>query len=251
MSQLRSESMSAEILIVVPVLNRPQNAAPLVQSIVETAQLEWLLLFVVSPGDDAELEACLATLSISDRVDVAHMPDGPGAADYAKKVQRGYDSAVGHNCPYVLCAADDLKFHAGWDTAAVKVFEDTGAGVVGTADLGNRQTMTGEHSTHPFVRRAYIDLLGGVVGEPGRVYCDQYDHQFVDVELVQTAMARDLYAHASGSVIEHKHALWKKAPMDDTYRRALKNGAVDKRLFESRKHLWLNEDEPGLSQDAA
>lgn len=242
--------MSAQILITVPVLNRAQNAAPLINSIVETAQLEWLLLFVVSPGDDAELEACLATLIISDRVGIAHMHDGPGPGDFAKKTQLGYDSPVGRNCPYVLCAADDLRFHTGWDTAAVKVFEDTGAGVVGTADLGNRQTMTGEHSTHPFVRRAYIDLRGGVVGEPGKVYCDLYDHQQVDTELVQTAMARGLYAHAKDSVIEHRHVLWGKAPKDATYEKALRHGAADRRLFESRKHLWLNEDEPGMSTAA-
>lgn len=222
----------SEIAVIVPVLNRPQNAQPLADSLRATSDAE--LVFVMSEADtDQQIDACLAT---GGRVISLETPPGPG--DYARKIQAGYEAT---DAPYVLLGADDLRFHPGWDTAALALFAEFDVGVVGTVDLGNQQTVAGTHSTHPLVARCYIDSLGGVVGMPGQVYFEGYDHQFVDAELVQTAIARGCYAHCHASVIEHLHPLWRKGEMDDTYRKALQETRADRALFEQRKMLWERE----------
>lgn len=227
-----------DVLIVVPVLNRPANARPLVESILETANVPWLLVFVCTSGDDAEVDAVFAAREFSDRVGISFLSESAGPGDYARKIQVGYDSPMYVDVPIVLLAADDLRFHPGWDTAALELFETYDVGVVGTVDLGNRGTMSGLHSTHPFVSRCYIDRHGGVVGEPGVVYHQGYDHQFVDSEMCATAMVRGCYAHSQASVIEHLHPLWNKAETDETYRKGARGFSSDRALFEKRRKLW-------------
>lgn len=230
--------MTADVLVIAPVLARPQNARPLVDSIDATAAAEWLLVFVCSATDELELEACLTLAQEHPRVGVTIIPSLPGPGDFALKTQAGYDGVAYQDVPLVLCAADDLRFHPGWDVAALAVFDEYDVGVVGTVDLGNRQTVAGTHATHPFVARCYIDRHGGAVGEPGTVYHQGYDHQYVDVELCQTAMSRGCYAHAHGSVIEHLHPLWRKGEQDATYRRGSSGALADRRLYERRRRLW-------------
>lgn len=227
--------MTTEILIVVPVLARPQNARPLVESIEATANSDWRLVFVCSPNDDEERLAVGEVLRDFGRAWATDVDTEPGAGDYARKIQAGFESGREE---IILLAADDLRFHPGWDTAALAIFEEFDVGVVGTNDLGNRQTIVGQHSTHPFVARSYIDEMGGFVGGEGQVYFDGYDHQYVDVELVETAKSRGCYAHASGSVIEHLHPLWRKGETDSTYRRGSSGGAKDRALYERRRRLW-------------
>lgn len=232
--------MTAEVLIVVPVLARPQNARPLVESVAETASVEWRLIFVVSEDDSAELEACWVERQRNERVSVFVVENVPGPGDYAAKIQKGYD--LGPRSPHVLLAADDLEFHPGWDTAALEVFAEYDAGVVGTNDLAHPEVKAGRHSTHPFVARKYIDSRGGVVGQPGQVYFDGYSHNYVDVELVQTAQTRGCYAHCHASRIQHRHPLWDRSvAKDETYAKGRAGFQADRALFESRKRLWLEE----------
>lgn len=235
--------MTADIAILAPVLGRPQNAAPLVESIAESAAVDWQLVFLASPDDYDEIEACFAATRHVEpgrsRLTVVDWPAGPG--DYARKINHGYRLS---DAPFVLLAADDLLFHAGWDIALLETAERFDVGVVGTNDLGNQRTVNGTHSTHPLVARCYIDRLGGHVGHPGSVYFEGYDHQWVDTELVQTAIARGCYAHCPDAVIAHLHPMWGKAASDATYRKGLARGDDDRRLFESRRMLWLNEQGP-------
>ncbi len=229
------------LMIVVPVLARPQNARPLVESIEATASMEWRLLFVCSDEDRSQIEACYE-LCADPRLDSLIRDDPPGPGDYAAKIQRGYDCGLDQKTPYVLLAADDLRFHPGWDTEALAIFEAFDVGVVGTNDLGHPGVKAGQHSTHPFVARKYIDSLGGVVGMPGQVYFEGYDHNYVDVELVETAKARGCYAHAHNSRIEHRHPLWDRSvTKDETYAKGRAGFQADRALYESRKHLWERE----------
>jgi glycosyl transferase family 2 len=235
--------VTADIAILAPVLGRPQNATPLVESIAESAAVDWHLVFLASPDDYDEIEACFrAAREIApDRVHVTVVTWAAGAGDYARKINHGYRVTA---APYVLCAADDLLFHPGWDTALLEAAERFDVGVVGTNDLGNQRTVNGTHSTHPLVARCYIDRLGGHVGHPGSVYFEGYDHQWVDTELVATAQTRGCYAHCAGAIVEHRHPMWGKAQSDATYRKGLARGDDDRRLFESRRMLWLNEQVP-------
>ena len=224
--------------VIVPVLNRPQNAQPLVDSF-KASGADADLFFVASSGDTDEVNACYDTGMV-----VMTLDRPPGPADYSAKIQRGYEATEE---PLVLLAADDLIFHPGWLEAVEKIAYEYDCGVIGTNDRANPLVKAGKHSTHPVVRRCYIDKYGGVVGEPGVVYHQGYDHQFVDVELVQTAMQRGCYAHAHDAVIEHRHPLYdRKVASDATYKKGQAKGLQDRQLFESRKHLWLNERELGV-----
>lgn len=224
-----------EVAVIVPVLGRPQNARPLVESVLTATACDWELVFVCTPGDTAQIAAC-DDLALFDQVEVL-VADWPAdAGDYARKINLAFELT---DAPFVLCGADDLRFHAGWDTAALAVAREYDVGVVGTNDLGNSQVVAGQHSTHPLVARCYIDGLGGTFDErPGVVYSDAYSHQCVDTELVELAKARGCYAHAPRSVVEHLHPLWGKAEMGDTYRRALADGASDRELFARRQRAW-------------
>lgn len=229
--------MTAEILVVVPVLNRPLNARPLVESLVAATEATWRLVFVCTPGDTAQIEAC-NDLAAFDGVDVVVVPWPAGPADYAKKTNYAFGSS---DEPYLLLGADDLRFHPCWDQAALDVAHEFDVGVVGTNDLGNGAVLAGRHSTHPLVARAYIDAHGGTFdATTGVVFSEAYAHQMVDSELVAVATARGCYAHCHGAVVEHLHPLWRKAEMGATYRKALSDGAADRRLFEERQSAWTH-----------
>lgn len=222
----------SEIAVIVPVLARPANARPLVDSFL-ASDADAELWFVASPGDTGQLDACYAT---GQATLVATWEPGPG--DYAAKIQRGFDLT---RAPFVLLGADDLRFHPGWDRALLAVAREFDVGVVGTNDLGNSAVVAGRHSTHPLVARCYIDQYGGAFGEPRQVYHAGYSHQFVDVELVELAKHRGCYAHCPDAVVEHLHPLWRKGEMDATYRKGQADGAADRRLFEQRQAMWLRQ----------
>lgn len=227
--------MSPEILIVAPVLSRPQNARPLVESLVTATEASWRLVFVCTPGDTAQITACddLAGFAGVD-VFVVGWPAGRG--DFARKTNYAFEMTAE---PYVLLGADDLVFRPGWDRAALAVAREFDVGVVGTNDRANPTVIAGRHSTHPLVARAYVDAHGGYVDGLGKVYFEGYDHQFVDTELCATAQARGCYAHVHGAVVEHRHPIFDRTvPRDETYRKGQAEGAADRALFASRRHLW-------------
>jgi hypothetical protein len=223
------------IAVLVPVLDRPANAVPLVASF-DASEADAELWFLCTPGDDEQL-------AVVDKTGKPFltMPEPAGPGDYARKINLGFAVT---RAPYVLCGADDLRFHPGWDTALLQVAEEFDVGVVSTNDLGNGAVMAGRHATHPLVARCYIDRLGGYVDGPGSVYFEGYDHQWVDVELVETAKARGCFAPCLDSRVEHLHPLWRKGAMDATYRKGQARGAADRALFESRRHLWEREQVP-------
>lgn len=131
-------------------------------------------------------------------------------------------------------AADDLNFHYGWDIHAMRVADHRGAGVVGTNDLGNKLVMRGGHSTHTFIRRKYIERYGGTFDDTGLVFCELYDHQFCDNELVQTAIRRGEWAFSKRSIVEHLHPVWNKGTFDATYEKAFRETSQDTRLYMKR-----------------
>jgi glycosyltransferase involved in cell wall biosynthesis len=220
------------IAVIVPVLNRPERAAPVVESILAAARVPTEILFVTSTGDRKELSAVKATGQRY--VTIAKAAGRQG--DYARKINTGLHVLAG--CDWIFTGADDLRFTDGWDDQALHAAR-RGEGVVGTVDGCNPRTRRAQHSTHSLVARWYAEEHG-TVDDRGRIYHEGYWHNFVDDEMVSTAVARRSYA-PSAARVEHLHPMRRddeRAPMDDTYRLGLVHFHEDRRTFRSRRPLW-------------
>jgi glycosyltransferase involved in cell wall biosynthesis len=207
------------------MLGRPHRVRPVAESATTDPRVR--LLFLCSPDD----------LEVRTEIDAAgydhHVVAGPFPGDYARKINVGYQVTTD---PLLFLAADDLLFHPGWLEAALAVL-GPGIGVVGTNDLGSRRVMAGEHSTHSLVTRAYADEFG-TIDQPGLVLCEEYPHEYVDDELVQTAMFRGAWAFAADSHVEHLHPNWSKAPMDALYAGQRDRMRLGHRVYQRRRHMW-------------
>ncbi|HEY1309304.1 MAG TPA: hypothetical protein VGF24_37450 [Vicinamibacterales bacterium] len=216
------------IHLLIPVLGRPQNAQRLADSI-DAATIEpHLTIFLATRYDRPEIEACKATGKPVFLVD-------PGPCEYARKINHGTGCALGVP-DFFFLGADDLRFHPGWDTAALRVWEQTGKGVIGTNDLGNATVMRGDHATHSLVHITYLEQ--GTIDEPGKLLHEGYDHNYVDTEFIGTAMSRGEWAFAADSHVEHLHPFWQKGPDDLIYKKGRKTVNKDHRTYNQRQRLW-------------
>lgn len=214
-----------DVAVIVPMLGRPHRVAPLLESLRATADAR--VVFVCSPND-TDVHAAIDAAG-AERIEVA----GPRPGDYARKINAGYRHTTE---PLLFTAADDLLFHPGWLEAAVAQL-GPGIGVVGTNDLGSLRVIRGEHSTHSLVTRAYADEFG-IIDAPGQVLCEEYHHEFVDDELVETAKFRNAWAFAFDSHVEHLHPAWGKAPTDPMYNQQRLRMRDGRRVYRRRRHLW-------------
>lgn len=217
------------LVTICPVLSRPQNAAPAYASYQAASQVPGRFVFVCSPDDRATIDACMAT-----GADVAIADWLPGPGDFARKVNHAYRETVE---PWLFQAADDVRFQPGWDTAALACAEATGAFVVGTQDDGNPSVKAGLHSTHTLIARSYCDFPGASLDGLGTVFSEAYDHQWTDVELVELAKARGVWAFAHGSHVLHDHPLWvgRERLAEPTYRKGAARAREDQRLWLRRR----------------
>lgn len=218
-----------ELVILVPVLGRPQNVAPLAESIKVNTATAYRLLWLCSPGDEEEIAACRATGG-----EVMVMSWQPGRADFAKKINHAFTHT---SEPWLFQAADDLRFSPLWDVHALAVADHKSRGVIGTNDLGNPSVKRGTHSTHTLFSRTYIETHGGTVDRSGIVFSEAYDHQWCDNEFIETAKARGQFAFCRRAVVEHLHPHWGKSKMDATYEKAVANSRKDRELFAQRMRL--------------
>jgi hypothetical protein len=220
----------ADVVILVPVLTRPQNVGPLVDSVAETCDAR--LLFIASPERHTEFEAIEAA-----GAEYLVTPFGPKHGDYARKINWGITQT---DEAFIFMGADDLRFHEGWLERALLFAGDFA--VVGTNDLGNAMVMAGDHSTHSLVDRGYVEEMG-TADEPGKALHEGYWHEFVDDEFVRTAMSRGEFVSCRDSIVEHMHPHWGKAPSDAIYDVSARRLRRGRRLYRERAHLW-GEDPP-------
>jgi len=208
--------------ILVPVLGRPQNAAPLVENIRAVTTEEYRITFLCSRGDWAQAEAC------GDYADTVVVGWEAGPGDYARKINHGAMITAAWQGEWIFQAADDLTFQPGWDTHALAAAGDQ-FDVVATNDMSNGSVKRGVFGTHNLIRRRYITTT---------VLYEGYDHNFVDRELCGFAQQAGVYTFARNSRVRHHHPLWRTAPNDPTYVKSLARFREDRELFLSRAHLW-------------
>lgn len=214
--------------VIVPVLHRPQNVQPLMESLTASTGLAaaW---YVIEPGDD----------EVRDLVRSFGGQVLERAGSFAEKVNYAY--SVTATSPWVFLCGDDVIFRPGWLDHAQGVGNAYGAHVIGTNDLGNPNVMAGTHATHMLIRRSYVDEIGATFdGVPG-VVCGPYRHCFVDNEIVLAAMRRGVWQMALGSIVEHLHPMWGKGEVDDVYRLGHSFYKDDERLFEERASRFFGE----------
>jgi hypothetical protein len=223
-----------DTVVVVPVLRRPHRVGPFLDSLEASTPEPHRVVFVATAGDAAMIAAVLEHAEADPLVSLELLaPNRVG--DYAKKCNHAYRVS---SEPFLFLAADDLDFHRDWLTAALELMADPAAGVVGTQDLApTERARSGEHSTHCLVRRRYVDELG-TVDEPGKILHEGYPHEYVDDELVETAKARGAWRFAAGSVVEHLHPSWGKAPRDPIYNQQRRRMAEGRRVYVRRRGLW-------------
>ena len=215
--------------VIVPVLGRPENAQPLVDSLT-ASEADAQVTFICTGGDKPQIRACEDT---GCRTIIVGWKAGAG--DYGRKINEGFSLT---DSDYILNGADDIEFSRGWDTIALRMMKGR-VGVVATNDKANRQVMRGEFGTHCLISRAYIDEYGGTGDRvPGVVLHEGYDHNFVDRELCDVARSRRAYAFAATAVVSHRHPIWKTAEWDRTYRKGGARFRDDQRLYTQRTALW-------------
>lgn len=212
------------LVVLVPVLDRPQNVGPLVESF-DISGTPGRLLFLVNPDDTAELQAVTDAALAHDFVGYF----ATTGVTWPEKINVGFTYAR-TVADWVLFAADDVTFHEGWwdQTAALRAQPEIN--VIGTNDLGNPAVMSGDHATHPLVRSSYI----GTVDDPSKIVHDGFGHWYVDTEFVLTAKIRGCWAPCLAAVVEHNHPYWQKGGWDKTYDKGESTAVKDKILFESR-----------------
>jgi glycosyltransferase involved in cell wall biosynthesis len=205
--------------VLVPVMRRPQNARPFMESLRASTGLA--TVYALAEVDDVETAAAWHAAGAA-----VLWADGPS---WATKINHGYRETTE---PWIFCVGDDVRFHPGWlDHAQAAAGDDFH--VIGTNDLGPR-TLRGQDSPHVLVRRSYVDEHGASWDGPGIVCHEGYRHCGVDLEVALAAKQRGVWAMAPGSVVEHLHPLWGNGQHDEVYALGEASAEVDNALFAAR-----------------
>jgi hypothetical protein len=226
LSQLVPEVSPAAdpVAVIVPVLGRPGNAAPFMESLAGSGAP---LARVYAVADIEDRDTCQAWKEAGASVLVTAGGDHPGT--FAEKVNIGYRETLE---PWLFLTGDDVKFHPGWLDHAQAA--GAAADVVGTNDLHNPRVTAGDHSPHLLIRRTYIDEQGASWDGPKVVAHEGYRHWFVDDEIVVAAKQRGRWVMAFHAKVEHLHPLWGLAADDATYALGREHVAEDRELFKAR-----------------
>lgn len=230
-----------EVAIIVPVARR-DNAEKFLSSLqfsITAEQRERLMVYVMTDADDIETqEAWMQWHGLPyprQQVDAHHYPRSMGS--FAEKVNRGYELS---DEPWIFLVGDDVRFHKGWLDQAMETARSTHCRVIGTNDLGNPAVQAGQHATHMFIRRDYVDVIGASWDGPGVVCHEGYRHWFVDNEIVTQARMRGEWAPCLLSHVEHMHPLWSKGSDDAVYRVGQDAAEQDREVWGARVS-WFGE----------
>lgn len=215
------EPATEKVAVIVPVLRRPHNAAPFMESLRQSGTAAELctVYAVADDGDEATIAAWRdagATVLVDTLV------------TFPRKANLGYRAT--HE-PWLFLTGDDVRFHPDWLDQAMHVARQTGANVVGTNDLGNPRVKRGEHAVHMFIRRDYVDTVGAGWDGPGVVCHENLRHWYTDDIIVTAAKQRGTFAPALFSVVEHLHPYWGKSDLDEVYGLPEPHIDADRKLY--------------------
>ncbi len=230
------------VAVLCPVLNRPENVAPLVESFIENTPEGEAKLYFIYEDDDIEERAAVWA---SEALDLVGTISAEGHT-FAEKLNVGYENTTE---PWVLCIGDDVRFHEGWLDQARKLSSEFD--VIGTNDslpgrIRNPKVARGAHSDHTFFRRAYVEEHGGCLDGPGVLAPEVYRHWYTDREMIDLARARGVFTPCLDSIVEHLHPGYDATSIeerlkinedDPTYALAAQHSAEDEETFKDRVPL--------------
>lgn len=218
--------MTDDLVILVPVLNRPHRVKPLLDSIEQTTPKPYRVLFLTDKPDRREREA----------IREAGAEELPVGGTWAHKINEGVKAT---SESLILFGADDLEFQPNWLQEAKKaLLKDEKFEVVGTEDLGHPDCPD-KFAPHPLVKRSYVRR--GTVDDPESVLHEGYGHWCVDVEFAETAQMRGAWVPAKKSVIRHLHPGFGRRPSDRTDEKGRRSMGQDRKLLDVRRErLWAN-----------
>lgn len=214
------------VAVLIPSYHRPERLTQALASLEENTAGEYTPYVIVEPDDTETFEAALD----SDAVVFVN----EGRPCYAGAINTAYHNTTE---PYLFAGADDLAFHPRWLSIALEQMVPP-IQVVGTNDLLNPFVAQGTHATHYLVRRGYLDVRGGLKGEPGSFMLEELSHQYTDTLFIDLARAREVFAPCLESVVEHLHFLNGKAPKDETYDRAYRDIEADEETYRNKIAEW-------------
>lgn len=215
--------MTVEIAIIVPVIERPQAAEPFMESWRATTTGHSRVVAITHQGDPTD--------TFWSWMDAGADIWQSRRSTYAAKVNYGYRWT---REPWLLLVGDDVRFHEGWEEAALAAMGH--GGVISTND-GHRDDL---HllAVHPIFQRAYLDTLGATVDGPGTLAHEGYHHAYVDQEWSYVARKRGMLHYAPDCLIEHLHPLWGKGEVDHIYELGNAHNEEDRELCVSRLEAW-------------
>lgn len=234
------ESSSADLTVIVPVLNRPHRIIPVVSSIMHSAPEAQVWFITNGEPTASPIDAINAEISEAmrqwDNVWAFDFIDpAPACGNYAKKINYAAEMI---ETEWLFTGADDLYFHDGWWEATWPLRSNPKVHVIGTNDLGHpRVYALHETSTHSLVRTSYARNQG-LIDETGKVLHEGYVHEFIDDELVGTAKYRGAWAFAPTAHVEHMHPVWNKGEWDETYNDQGRRMNESRALYAQRCKLW-------------
>lgn len=132
---------------------------------------------------------------------------------------------------FLFLAADDVWFANGWLPPALATMQ-IHDGVVTVNDMMN------PNGTLALVARKYIDNESGCIDQPGVIIHPGYRHAYSETELFRTAMYRHKWSYCTQSIVEHRHFLTGRAPVDDVYEMGMESYGADKDKYLARCHMW-------------
>lgn len=221
------------VAVIVPVMHRPQNAAPFMASLKASDPTSLARVYAVADEGDTETIAAWRRAG----AELIELPSDVlrgDAGTFAEKANWGYEVTGDLDAePWLLLVGDDVRFEPGWLDHAQQAAR-AGAHVIGTNDLHNPRVTAGEHATHLMIRRSYVDAVGASWDGPKVVCHEGYGHWWVDEEIVTAAKQRGAWAFAADARIEHLHPLWGLAEDDEVYQLGWSRAEADEALFKAR-----------------
>lgn len=226
------------LTVLVPVLDRPQNVRPLVESF-RAGGSGGRLVFVCQMGDDDEIAAVREVCDEAQSAPSVSMGRQPEVSDLIVRDATTWPEKIGAAMwliapsEWYLLGADDITFEPGWFQASAKA-RSGHALVVGTNDSGNpRCSVSGIHSTHPLVHRSWRAM-----GEKISPVHTGYGHWFCDDDLIYTAKARGVWAWCEDARVTHHHPYFDDSvAWDETYALGESKAAQDKALWAQRAQM--------------